>query len=286
MRSGLAIILTSLVMAGATTFVGASDAQTLPPSLRQALDAAVAASPTPKSVLADQADWQTSLAEPGVDREDAIGSRLERLQAIANRDRRLAAIRDVALPGPSCVVEALKGCSAFMGGWLASRGHVLHWQLQSGFTDADGGANGVVFLTGSGARLHPVAWGFDAARFDAPVLFGDGDQTYVAVPGIHGGSGAGNADLVFRWTPGADRELVQVDTWSWMDQLQTQLPAGLSGRSVRMDYHEMFATTPLWREQDGACCATGGTALLSFEIRDDVLTLTEVRVQRPDQAAE
>lgn len=286
MRSGLAVILTSLIVAGATTLVGPSDAQSVPPSLRQALDAAVAASPTPKSVLADQADWESGLAEPGADREYEIESRLERLRALTARDSRLAAIHDAPLPGTTCVGEALKGCSAFMGGWLASDGHVLHWQLQSGFTDEDGGANGVVFLTGPSARLHPVAWGFDAARFDAPVLFGDGDQTYVAVPGIHGGSGAGNADLVFRWTPGADGELVQVDTWSWMDQLQTQLPVGLSGRSVRMDYHEMFATTPLWREADGACCATGGTALLSYEIRDDVLTLTEVRVQRPGQAAE
>ena len=41
----------------------------------------------------------------------------------------------------------------------------------------------------------------------------------------------------------------------------------------------MVAFTPLWRDGDGHCCGTGGTAILSFGIEGDRLILSDVVVR-------
>lgn len=285
MRTLAVLALATLTLAGA----GPVASQT--PTLEQALRRAREATPLPLSLARDQADWRASHAElpDGMDPADDIQSRIEGLVAEAERDERLGSMSFSEAPalGRDCVATGLKGCSSPMGGYLALRDGGLQWQLQEGFTDENGISGGIVFIGDAGAArigpTAPIAWSFDAARFDAPVLLSgpefDG-AAYIAVPGIHAGSGGGNADVLFRWDFPDSRRLTQIDTWSWRDDLAERLPEGLEVlQGVRFDWPNMMAFTPLWQDGDGNCCGTGGTAILSFEIEGDRLVLSNLTVR-------
>ena len=285
MRTLAVLALATLTLAGAGPVVSQT------PTMEQALRRAREATPLPLSLARDQADWRLGHAElpEGMDPEADIQSRIEDLTIQAARDERLGALVFVAPPvlGRECVATGLKGCSSPMGGYLALRDGGLQWQLQDGFTDEDGISGGIVFIGDAGAArmgpTAPIAWSFDSARFDPPILLSgpefDG-KTYIAVPGIHAGSGGGNADVLFRWDLPDTRELTQIDTWSWRADLSERLPGGLEVvQGVRYDWPNMMAVTPLWQEGDGNCCGTGGTAILSFEIEGDRLVLSGVTVR-------
>jgi hypothetical protein len=208
--------------------------------------------------------------------------------------RRLAADQASAAARPSlgelmrgCAPLGLKQCDAD-GGWLTvGEDQLLLWQVQRGVTDEDG-ITGAALLLAGGAEgpLTPVAW-TRGAFFKPPTVFRRPDGTdYVVIPGVYGGTGRGSADVLFRWTPGAERSLTQIDNESWRDGLETQLPKGLGvWKGVIIDYEEMIAFTPLWRDDDGNCCPSGGSAILDFDIQDDRLILTGVNV-RPDAMAD
>ncbi len=284
-------ILTLAVAALALATSASSQTTREPTTVDAAYAAALEVSATPLQLAADQADWareHTRMATDGGDAAWDAELRVERLNAYAQRDRlmRYAVVEHQDVSRPRCAATGIDGCHAYMGGFIASRDDILHWQLQSGHTEDDGIRNGIVFFGDARAArvgpVKPVAWSFDAARFDPPVLL-NGDETgaLIVVPGIHSGTGGGVADVMFRWRPGEDAEMTQIDTWSWRDDLAARLPEGLSiGRGVRIDYHEMFAVAPLSTPSDGGCCSTGGTALIDLEVRGDRLTVSDVRVQR------
>ncbi len=263
-------------------------AQVPPPSeeFSLAYEAAMAVSPTARQLEAEQREWMhyRNLDEYGYG-ADGDDERMLDLRRRAERDLALHRITlmDGVIP-EACVGTALKGCSSSAGGWLAAPdGQRLYWQLQEGFTDEDGITGGFVLLaqapTARRGPLTPVAWAFEGYRYEAPTLLTAGDQLYVAIAGRMMGTGNGNADVIFRWTPGADQPLVQVDNWSWREVLKEQLPPGLEvwkGVDFRYDGSEIWAWTPLWREGDGNCCASGGDAGLAFDLVDDVMVLAHV----------
>lgn len=285
MRTLAVLALATLTLAGAGPVV--SQTPTLDQALRRARDV----TPLPLSLARDQADWRASHAElpEGMDPQADIQSRIEDLTLQAERDARLGAMvfREPPALGRDCVATGLKGCSSPMGGYLALRDGGLQWQLQEGFTDENGISGGIVFIGDAGAArmgpVAPVAWSFDSARFDPPILLSGpefGAAAYIAVPGIHAGSGGGNADVLFRWDFPDSRRLTQIDTWSWRDDLSERLPEGLEvWQGVRFDWPNMMAFTPLWQDGDGNCCGTGGTAILSFEIEGDRLVLSNITVR-------
>jgi len=285
MRVLAVLALAALTLAGAGPVVGQT------PTMEQALRRARDHTPLLLSLAREQAEWLAAHAElpADIDPEDDVRARVEALTAQADRDARLdrRIFRDPPTLGRDCVATALEGCSSRIGGYLALDEAALQWQVQDGFTEEDGVSGGVVFIGDAGAaRLGPtapVAWSFDAARFDAPVLLAGpefGGAVYIAVPGVRAGSGAGNADLLFRWDVPDTRRLAQIDTWSWRDDLDERLPAGLGvWQGVRYDWPNMVAFTPLWRDGDGHCCGTGGTAILSFAIEGDRLVLSDVAVR-------
>lgn len=285
MRTLAVLALTALTLAGAGPVVSQT------PTLEQALRRAREVTPLPLSLARDQAEWRIDHAElpDGMDPAADIQSRIEDLTLQAERDARLGAMvfSEPPVLGRECVATGLKDCSSSMGGYLALRDGGLQWQLQEGFTDEDGISGGIVFLGDAGAArmgpTAPIAWSFDAARFDAPVLLTGpefGGAAYIAVPGIHAGSGGGNADVLFRWDFPDSRRLTQIDTWSWRDSLAERLPEGLEiWQGVRFDWPNMMAVTPLWQDGDGNCCGTGGSAILSFEIEGDRLVLSNVTVR-------
>ena len=284
MRAMIVLMLASLTLAGAGPGVNQT------PGLEQALQRARDHTPRPLSLARDQADWRESHAELSADMDPAadIQSRIADLTRQAQRDARLGAMvfREPPVLGRECVATGLKGCSSASGGYLALREGRLLWQLQDGFTDEDGISGGIVFIgdvAGRSGPMRPIAWSFDGARFDAPLLLSgpefDG-QAYVAVPGVRAGSASGNADVLFRWDRTVGGRLTEIDVWSWRDALPERLPAGLSIlQGVRYDWTNMMAVTQLWRENDGHCCGTGGTAILSFVIEGDRLALSDVQVR-------
>ena len=242
-----------------------------------------APSPTPLSLARDRAAYEADLAA-ATDAEakravqDAWDAHLAWLQGV---DRRAAAARatSAGLTAGCIDLGALNGCGAPSGGWLtAPDGPPLFWQIQSGATEADGITGGVVFLTPDGDRLAPVAWAYEGAGYDAPVVFDQDGVLYVAVPGItHGGRG--DKDLIFRWTPGAERPLEQIDSWSWRDDLDALLPGLNAHGRIRIDYVEQVALVELWREGDAGCCGTGGHALIDFAIADSRLKAVEAKLR-------
>jgi hypothetical protein len=280
-------LLSVLLLLGVTTPTGA---QVPPPpaELGAAFEAARAVSPTAPRLEAEQRDWlrYRALDEYGQGTEGDD----ERLIDLNRRTQRDQALRQVVLDSPdalaACIGPALKGCSSRAAGWLsAPDGQRLFWQLQDGFTDENGITGGFVLLSGGGAApIRPAAWAFDGWRYEAPTLLMVGDEMYVAVAGRMQGTGNGNADALFRWDPAAASPLVQVDNWSWREQLADQLPTGLEvwkGVDYRYGDGEVRAWTPLWQANDGNCCPSGGEATLGFGIRDDALDLFSVDVREP-----
>lgn len=280
MRIAIAAILGSMVVASGPT----SQAQD---GVDVAYRAALAASPTPRALEAEQILWASDRAAAAAsERGHMDEGRIEDLRARLALDRAAGTARPtLAQLLARCLPLGLDGCSA-EGGWLRrGDGALLFWQSQRGSTDEDGLTGAFVLLTGDAdGPLVPAAWG-RGGFYGAPVLLQDEAGTWVAVPGYYGGSGSHNADVVFRWTEDAARRLAQIDNTSWRDDLARRLPAGLEvWKGVQIQYEYMGATTPLWQPDDGNCCATGGSAQLSFSLQGDRLILDDVRVQ--DRAIE
>lgn len=255
-------------------------------ALGEAFEAALAASPTPRQLAAEQAEWRhyRDLDEYGHGADGDEG-RQRALVRLAARDQALGRIEATSPDAlMSCVGETLTGCSSHAGGWLTSPdGDRLFWQLQAGVTDETGITGGFVLLTSGGmGPLRPMVWAFEGYRYEPPTLVMSDGKLHIAVAGRMQGTGNGNADVIFRWDPVAARPLVQIDNWSWRDTLKDRLPAGLEvwkGVDIKYADGEIWAWTPLWREGDGNCCASGGSAGLSFRIENDVLVLDSVSVR-------
>lgn len=278
-------LVSAIMLLGVAT---SAMAQVPPPSaeLDAAFQAAVAASPTAPQLTYEQRDWRhyRDLDEYGRGADDDA-SRLEALRRLTERDRAMAAVEPSSPDAlTACLGPALKQCSSPAAGWLTSPdGDRLFWQLQQGVTDETGITGGVVLLSAGGmGPLRLNAWAFEGYRYEAPTLVTADGKLYVAVAGRMQGTGNGNADVIFRWDPVAARPLVQVDNWSWRDALKDRLPAGLEvwkGVDFKYADSEIWAWTLLWREGDGNCCPSGGSAGLSFRLENDVLVLDGASVR-------
>ena len=274
----IATLLVSSLIAGLlTTAAAPQDGRS---RAQAAFAAARAVSSTPLRLDQEHRNWLQERTFEGAVVTETDDRWAERWITLAARDARTRtlAIRATSLPG-ACVDIGLSNCSTATGGYLNIDGHRLMWQLQNGFTAEDGTAAGYALLTG-GDRLRAVAWDHAGIRYDPPKVIRIQDQTYVAVSGRIAGTGAYNADAVFRFTPGIDPLLTEIDNETWRDtDLPTLLPTGLEiwkGVAFNYDDNSLTARTALWTSRDGNCCPTGGQATLVFEIRDGRLVLTEL----------
>ena len=254
-----------------------------PSDLERAFEAARQVSPVPLSLDREQAEW----AEYGDRSPEGLAQRLDDLTARAARDRAAWDLRTTpAELARACVPIVLRDCHTVSGGYVTRRdGPTLYWQIQRGFTEWDGVGGGFVLfqLEADGTTLRPVAWDFEGFAYQQPEWAegaGDPDgDLFVAVAGVHDGTGAQNADVMFRLAEDERRPLVQIDNFSWRDTLDDRLPQGLAvWKGVNFAYGALMADTALWLTDDANCCPSGGEAYLDFEIRDDRLTLTNVSV--------
>lgn len=243
-----------------------------------AFAAAEAVSPTPLRMKREHQEWLQERVMDGSDVAETDERWAERWTTAAARDARVRALAVDARRLPTdCVDIGISDCTTPTGGYLNIRGHLLMWQLQEGFTPEDGKTAGYVLMTGTD-RLRAETWGHDGVWYEAPRVLWIADQAYVGVAGVMAGTGAYNADALYRFTPGADHPLTEIDNESWRDiDLPALLPTGLEiWKGVAFNYDTMTARTGLWRPSDGNCCPSGGEATLSFEIVGDRLALVEL----------
>ena len=273
--------------AAAALAMGAADAAAQPAEAPSDLEIAFAdarpGSPVPLSLHREQAEW----AEYGDRSPEGLAQRIEDLTARAARDSAAWDLRTTpAELARACVPITLSDCHTVSGGYVTRRdGPTLYWQIQRGVTEWDGVGGGFVLLQleADGTTLRPVAWDFEGFAYQQPEWAegagGPDAGLFVAVAGVHGGTGAQNADVMFRLAEDERRPLVQIDNFSWRDTLDDRLPQGLQvWKGVNFAYGALMADTALWLTDDANCCPSGGEAYLGFEIQDDRLTLTNVSV--------
>lgn len=272
----IAALLASSLLLGLLTTAAAP--QRMQKEATAAFVAARAVSPTPLRLDIERQEWLRERGFESADIEETDERWAARWAASALTDARVRslAIRAAGLPD-ACVEIGLDNCTTSTGGYLNIDGERLIWQLQNGFTPQDGGVAGYVLLTG-GERLQAQAWDHGGIRYEPPQIFRVEDQVYVAVAGVIAGTGAYNADALYRFTPGADQPLTEIDNETWRDtDLPALLPAGLEiWKGVAFNYDGLTARTGLWRQSDGNCCPSGGEATLEFQIRGDRLVLTQL----------
>lgn len=229
---------------------------------------------------AGERDWDTDGTRPRTQPElrgfyEAYAAALEEELRQA---RALPTSTAVSALSGGCIGAALDACRAPAAGFLTGPGgERLAWQVQEGSTSTAGVSSGIILFAISNGVMAPIAWTFDAARFDPPTIFSSGGAVYVSAVGQRAGSGSGNADLLLRLD--GDR-WSDIETESWQEALAVQLPDGLTvSRGVTYDWPELMATSPLWRDADALCCPSGGTATMDLAVQGSAVTLAALDVR-------
>lgn len=254
-----------------------------------ALGRALELSPTPFMLRAQQAEREAS-GWP-------LSLQTDKLEEQVARDKQIAATsvpNAGALEG-GCVAALVDRCRSFSAGSLTGDEHTLYWQLQDQYSRGANGDGGIVFYVRGperdGNTLRPIAWALRRRGYDPPVLWTevwsgpDGQDQwspmYLIVRTPKGWlPSVGYRDLLFRWTPGAERELTEIDTLSWEAELERQLPEGMQvlgypyidyegGGGAVVEFGNY--TSPIVR----------GEALVGFKIEGDRLAIEDVTRVNP-----
>lgn len=189
----------------------------------------------------------------------------------------------------SCLETPLRGCRVLTAGFLNADGGpddgapFIAWQTQMGFTYEDGVTGGFV-LFAHGAEGWSVLDSGIEGEYHMPRL---AEGNLLHIPGYTGGTGMGNVDRLYLRDPsGSDWRAIDMD--AWFATVGEMLPDDLEiwkgvDYDLRRPWMGLFARTPLWRARDANCCATGGEAVITFEIEDDRLVATGARYLPPEE---
>jgi hypothetical protein len=195
--------------------------------------------------------------------------------------------------GSTCLETVLRNCKVLTAGYInVDQGDhdgepMLAWQTQTGFTPEGGVMGGFVLLQYGSGKWTVVDAGFDGWRFSPPQLSESG---LLHIAGYTGGTGAYNADRLYQW--GDLGHAVYREGWrpidmrTWLKTIEAQLPDDLEiWKGVQYEFEDtwsgMIARTRLWRPDDGNCCPTGGSAMITFDIVEDRLVATKVHYRAP-----
>ena len=211
--------------------------------------------------------------------------RLEELRDLLTRDRSIRADRLAAADiARVCVETLLAECVVDASGSMTlADGGTIWFQQQTGHTDEYGIGTAMVVLVSEGGSLKPIFW------LAGPIgvlpletyrnTDGEGGPTYVAAPAYGQGTGNQWVGSMFRWN-GANVAPTEVDAQSWLNTLDQSLPEGLGvWKGPEFHWSWLAAESPLWRDSDANCCATGGRVFVDLKIEDDALVATTVSVQ-------
>jgi uncharacterized protein len=143
---------------------------------------------------------------------------------------------------------------------------------------------GVAVFESMGDRLRPVAvLAVETAHFDVPRVVASPAGKLLVIPGHLEGTGNFNAEAVYLYE---SEHLQDVDTVSWLSDLQRRLPKGWGAwKGIYPDYRTLTATTPLWQTGDGNCCPTAGRADLRLRLHNRRLTIDSIEIIKGESAA-
>lgn len=232
---------------------------------------------------AGERDWDTG--ETRARTADELRDFYEGYVGVLTEELRLAqAIPDqspVSALAGGCIGSALDGCTAPAAGYVTGpEGERLAWQIQEGSTDSSGVSAGLILFAVDGDTLSPIGWSFEAASFEPPVIFQREDGLYVAAKGVRWGTGAANADVLYRLDGG---RWTEIELESWRMLLDERMPEGLGvWKGVDYRWPELRARTSVWRDGDANCCPTGGRAVMEFTVEGTSLRLATLDVTAPD----
>ena len=187
--------------------------------------------------------------------------------------------------GDPCLETELDECKVLTAGYFNRADYgddegapLIAWQTQAGISEY-GVMGGFVLFRHDGDGWAVLDKGFDG-YFQMPSL---NDENVLHLPGYSQGTGAFNTDRLFRleddgttWTP------IDMDNWL----VGVELPEDLEiWKGVAFDFSNPWsgyvARSGLWRPDDGNCCPSGGSAVISLEIEGDTLVGKEVEYIPP-----
>lgn len=272
-----------------------------PAAAQQAVERAEAAylasTPLPMDARDQAREWRAWWRETDPsDRPAMEAERLAELELATARDRQLAGhVTDFDSLATQCPPLGPDACRVEAAGVLMLRAdpeagepaRSLYWQqLRTGGGEDMPRAAVILYTPRSDGRLAARSWVQTAVVHEPPVLTEGYGDLYVAIPGYHDGTGRMNADVLFRWTRGADRPFTQIDVTSWKTDLAGRLPPGLEvWKGVGYRWPALMAETSLWQVDDANCCPTGGDAWVALVVEGDRLGIEDLQVNDPVIAA-
>ena len=257
--------------------------------LAQTFASALAATLRPSALRGDQVRWlaeRDKLATADKLRE-AYRSRTSELTALTEAWRKF--VRNVPLdeaktsclvppeaPSDTCTVEAF---GAVPGSTT------LRYQQQLYKDGTLRAGAGIIVFRDNGSLLTPVvAVAEDSAHYSAPRLLRSAAGSLLLVAGHLEGTGNFNAGALYLFE-GAT--FAEIDTESWLADLQRQLPKGWGAwKGIYPDFETFTATTPLWQTGDGNCCPTAGKADIVLGLEGRRLVIRQLKVAKGADAAE
>jgi uncharacterized protein len=258
--------------------------------LTDAFAATLAATLQPEELRRAQAIWlQQRDGIAGKARlSDAYRSRISELTALKAKWLAVRRAVDPESARQKCVVppdapdDARCSVEKF-GAVPGSNG--LVYQLQKYQQDDLRLAGGAVVLRKSSDALVPVvAVAEESAYYEEPSVVRSPAGELLLVPGAIDGTGHINASVLFRLE--ADR-LTEIDTRSWLYDLQNRLPQGWGAwKGIFPDYRTFTARSALWKGGDANCCPTAGRADIKLKLTGDRLVIENVAIARGAKAVE
>jgi len=257
--------------------------------LAQTFASALAATLRPGALRGDQVRWlaeRDKLATADKLRE-AYRTRTSELTAQTEAWRKF--VRDVPLdeaktsclvppeaPSDTCTVEAFG---------IVSGSTDLRYQQQLYKDGALRAGAGIVVFRNNGSLLTPVvAVAEDSAHYSTPRLLRSPAGSLLLVSGHLEGTGNFSAGALYL-VEGAT--VAEIDTESWLGDLQRQLPKGWGAwKGIYPDFEKFTATTPLWQTGDGNCCPTAGKADIVLGLEGRRLVIRQLNVAKGPDAAE
>jgi hypothetical protein len=187
--------------------------------------------------------------------------------------------------GDTCLETELESCKVLTAGFFNRTGSaedegapLIAWQTHIG-TGEYGYIGGFVLYRHDGTGWQVLDKG-DDGFFQVPTL---NDDNILHMPGYAQGTGVFNTDRLYRleqdgttWT--------SIDMGNWLDGVE--LPENREiWKGVDFDFTNSWAgyvaRTSLWQPDDGNCCPSGGSAVISLEIVGDAVVGKEAEYTPP-----
>lgn len=166
-----------------------------------------------------------------------------------------------------CLYESKNHCHPLAFGEITGmeKGNPILWQKMAIWNDGSPAGEMIVLIDKLDADNPVIGFAQHIGYSDAPhMVVNDDDGIWVHIPINIGGRSVGNGDmLLFNDGDGWH----DIDMESWKDEANALMPHGFTlGYTIFYNLHDGFASVPVRRDDDGACCASGGNAFVDLEL--------------------